>query len=171
MTAYREKTLDANAAKIKPTIYEVDGLRGTLKELADYFKVDPIEVSDMLIAGISMEDALCKASSIKVPGGKRKSAGKEKMKVRLGKKKVVKTPAGRMKKVASEKPIVESVVEEMVVPVEKKTSVKKVPVKELVEVKVPATDQVSAFTTTDVKDLGDLIIVTTTTTTVYRKGV
>ena len=38
-------------------------------------------------------------------------------------------------------------------------------------VPVVANEQLSAFTTTDVKDLGDLIIVTTTTTTVYRKGV
>ena len=165
MTAYREKTLDVNAAKIKPTIYEVDGLRGTLKELADYFMVDPIEVSDMLLAGISIEDALCRASSLKVPGVKKnrpvvkKAAGKEKIKVHTGRKKVaIETPSEKMKKV-SQKKVKVAPVEETVGFGEKKKSVDVVK------------EQVSAFTTTDVKDLGDLILVTTTTTTVYRKGV
>ena len=187
MTAYKEKTLDTTAAKIKPVIYEVDGLRGTLKELSDYFQVDPVEVSDLLLTGVSMEDALCKASSVKVAGVKKKpvvkkAAGKEKMKIHY-KKIGVKDLVNRNKKdpeitVKEEKSSVDkkAPVIKKSVKVSKKAESNLVAGKAVTENVVPlvtsqVSNQLTSSIVTDVKDMGDLIIVTTTTTTVYRKDV
>ena len=189
MTAYKEKTLDTTAAKIKPVIYEVDGLRGTLKELSDYFQVDPVEVSDLLLTGVSMEDALCKASPIKVAGVKKKpvvkkAPGKEKMKIHY-KKISVKDLVDRKKK----EPEATVTVKEEKSSVENKAPVIKKSVKvskkaentlvvghvgtETVNpvVESQVANQLTSSIVTDVKDMGELIIVTTTTTTVYRKEV
>jgi len=61
-------TLDKTNS-IDLNIYEVDGLHGTLKELSDYFNVDPVKVSDLMLSGLPIQDAL-----IMVP--KNKNIGK-----------------------------------------------------------------------------------------------
>ena len=43
-------TLDREAIGIKYEIYSVDGIHGTLKELADYFNVDPVSVALLFIS-------------------------------------------------------------------------------------------------------------------------
>ena len=182
MTAYKEKTLDMTAAKIKPVIYEVDGLRGTLKELSDYFQVDPVEVSDLLLTGVTMEDALCKARPVKVAGGKKKPvvkkiSGKAKMKVHHTKA-VVENPVERIRKEQEEKKVEKDSIENNAVKVTKKSLVPNKSESNLVlgkgiieNVIHQESNQLTSSIVTDVKDIGDLIIVTTTTTTVYRKDV
>ena len=48
--------------KFETEIYSVDGFNGTLHEVACYFNVDPIWLSDQLLAGMSIEDAIMAAS-------------------------------------------------------------------------------------------------------------
>lgn len=133
--------------------YCVDGIHGTLKELADYFNVDPISVSDLLLSGQNIQDALCMADigfkpiiSEDRPELKlNNSAESEKMSLPETKK----TEKPEVKNVESKKDIIPKPVE---------------------SVSNAAQDVISTKSVSDVQDLGDIIIITTTTTVVYRKA-
>lgn len=132
------KVLDSDLKAQHFQIYEVDGIRGTLKDLADYFNVDPISVSDLLSDGLSIQDALCTAA----PGFR---------------------PKEKKKSVVEKKPVEEK----------KSVETKPAPVKEVkpaVTKNIAGATPVSTSAVTDVQDLGDILVITTTTTVVYRKA-
>ena len=191
------KYLDASMKDSQIQIFEVDGIRGTLKELSDYFNVDPVSVSDKLAEGMSFQDALCDAK----PGFKpAEPVKKEPVKfvevdeetgiakellpivkeyfdnyesgiryIDLSKKynKSVWTIGNAVRKYKEvtgatlpNKKVEKSVVDKPVDNVDK-----------LVDKSVVNTQPVSTSAVTDVQDLGDIFVITTITTVVYRKVV
>lgn len=147
-------TLDREAVGIEFKIYAVDGVHGTLKELADYFNVDPVSVSDLMLSGMSIQDALCTADKGFKPKRlidielekQRKLEEKEKKKNAIKQKKQVKVPVEK-----------NDVVKVSGHFVDKTFAVK-------------AQEDPLTKLVTNVQEFGDFVIVTTTTTMIYRKG-
>ena len=206
------KYLDASMKDSQVQIFEVDGIRGTLKELSDYFNVDPVSVSDKLAEGMSFQDALCDAK----PGFKpEEPVKKEPVKfvevdeetgidkellpivkeyfdtcadgvryIDLSNKynksvwaignavrKYKEVTGATLPNKKVEKPVVDKPVDNVDnvdKPVDK--PVDKVE-KKAVDKSVVNTQPISTSAVTDVQDLGDIFVITTTTTVVYRKAV
>jgi hypothetical protein len=186
-------------------IFEVDGIRGTLKELSDYFNVDPISVSDKIAEGMSFQDALCDAKPGFKPAEPVKKetvkfvevdekTGIEKEFLPIVKeyfdnyesgiryidlsnkyhksvwaignavRKYKETMGVTLSNRKAEKPDVDKPVDNVDKPVEKVE-------KKVVDKFVVNSQPVSTSAVTDVQDLGDIVVITTTTTVVYRKAV
>ena len=177
--------LDAEANGIDFEIYEVDGLNGTLKELADWFNVDPVSVSDGLLAGLEIQDALCAA----VPGFKPekiiqeekeqarkaealKKAKEEKQKKALQEQKrkaEEKARKERAKRMAEEQARLDKArkaEKEKMERALKKPAVQKQAVQKH---DLSNEKKISSEVVTSVQDLGEVLVITTTTTVIYRK--
>ena len=148
------KKLDREFEEVK--LYCVDGKRGTLKELSDYFNADPIKVSDLLLEGTSLEDALLQAARPVevIPTNEIKSVAKQKETKTSEKPKTLEEPIKCTDK--SEKGFNEK-------PLSAPNPIIKPEFGSLGEV-VSSSSSVPT-----VQDCGDFIIVTTTTTTVIKR--
>lgn len=137
-------------------IYEVDGIHGTLKELADYYNVDPISLSDLLLEGMSLPDAICMAEKGNNPGITKKRRPR------------VNVPESVDKVAKVDKPVDKvDIVDKPVDKVDKKV-LERPCSGTAIEIKdkpVWTTNTIS-----DVQEFDSYIVITTTTTTVYRKG-
>jgi len=140
--------LDREFEEVK--LYCVDGKRGTLKELSDYFNADPIKVSDLLLDGTSLEDALLQAARPVevIPTNEIKS---------VSKKKETKT---------AEKPIKCS--DKMVKDFKEKLLAAP---SQIIKPEFGSLGEVisSSSSVPTVQDCGDFIVVTTTTTTIIKR--
>ena len=195
--------LDSSAKDFEVQIYEVDGIRGTLKELSDYFNVDPISVSDCMLDGMSIQDALCVAK----PGFKPVEKESKVVKGKSGKKKGRK--GGALAPIKGKK---QAIIDEYyntnadykalaakygvstwmigeVLREFKRNNPNNIPKKDIYfgrRVNKPEVKEVkptnvkvntvvgkgkvlSTSSVSDTQDLGDLLVITTTTTVVYRK--
>lgn len=154
--------LDNTIKSVDFDIYEVDGIRGTLKELSDYCNVDPVSVSDYLIDGMEFSDAICMADKGFKPAPKPvpKPVPKQGEKRKEESKKSVNTESKDSGKAAIKEKIAAEAVPD------KKLAVS---VKKLSENKHTGKEMVSTKSVTEVQDLGDIVVITTTTSVVYRK--